>query len=116
MNNPSEQLPVEIDVRAVKQLLDEKKDFFFLDCREQSEFDVARIDGATLIPLGQMRERVAELESHRDRRIIVHCHHGGRSLRVTNYLREQGFKKTQNMAGGIDVWSQQIDPSVPRYR
>lgn len=116
MNDPTEQLPVEIDVQAVKKLLDERADFFFIDCREQSEFDEARIDGATLIPMGQIQDRLTELEPHRNRRIVVHCHHGGRSMRVTNYLREQGFSKTQNMTGGIDVWSQQIDPTVPRYR
>ena len=116
MADPSEQLPIEIDVHAVKQLLGEQADFLFIDCREQKEFDVARIAAATLIPMGQTQQRIGELEPYRDKRIVVHCHHGGRSLRVTHFLREQGFQKTQNMAGGIDVWSQQIDSSVPRYR
>jgi rhodanese-related sulfurtransferase len=56
-----------------------------------------------------------ELESHRNRHIVVLCHVGGRSLRVTRWLRQQGFTQAQNLSGGIDQWSQEIDPSVPRY-
>ena len=60
-------------------------------------------------------ERVGEIEMHRDRLIVIHCHHGGRSLRVARWLRENGFQHAQSMAGGIDEWSQEIDSSVPRY-
>ena len=63
----------------------------------------------------RLRERIDELEAHRDGRIVVHCHHGGRSMQVTQALRSMGFEQTQNMAGGIDAWSQLIDDSVPRY-
>ena len=59
--------------------------------------------------------RAAELEPHKNGEIVVHCHHGGRSLRVVNWLRQQGYAHAINMAGGIDQWSQVIDPSVPRY-
>ena len=64
-----------------------------------------------------MREVPARLAELGDKagRIIVHCHHGGRSLRVTNYLRQQGFSQAQNMSGGIDAWSLEVDPAVPRY-
>ena len=65
-----------------------------------------------------MREipsRVGELGGKEAGRVVVHCHPGGRSLRVTQYLRQQGFTQVQNMAGGIDAWSQQVDSSVPRY-
>jgi rhodanese-related sulfurtransferase len=55
------------------------------------------------------------LEPYRHQRIVVQCHHGGRSLRVTHYLRGQGFDQAQNLSGGIDAWSVAIDPSVPRY-
>ena len=68
-----------------------------------------------LLPMSEITERVAELEPYRNSEIIVHCHHGGRSLRVTNWLRQQGFAMVTNMAGGIDQWSQSIDPAVPRY-
>ncbi|HQU46751.1 MAG TPA: rhodanese-like domain-containing protein, partial [Pirellulales bacterium] len=60
-------------------------------------------------------QRVSELEPHRGRAIVVHCHHGGRSLRVAQWLRQQGFAAAQSMSGGIDAWAAEIDPDVPRY-
>ena len=62
-----------------------------------------------------LADRIADLEPHRQREIIIHCHHGGRSLRVANWLRRNGFEGARSMAGGIDQWSLQIDPSIPRY-
>lgn len=108
-------LPIEIDVRTVKGLLDGQEEFLLLDCREPDEFNFARIEGSTLIPMKQIPNRLEELAGYRDKRIVVHCHHGGRSLRVTNWLRQQGFSQVQNMTGGIDAWSAEIDPAVPRY-
>ena len=108
-------LPLEIDVRSVKALLDRKEDFLLLDCREQDEFNVARIAGSTLIPMREIPNRLSELEPFQEKRIIIHCHHGGRSSRVTNWLRQQGFASAQNMTGGIDAWSLEVDPTVPRY-
>jgi adenylyltransferase/sulfurtransferase len=107
--------PLEMDCRSVKARLDAGEDFLFIDCREPDEYAVAHIANTTLIPMGQISGRVAELEPYRDSSIVVHCHHGGRSLRVTNWLRQQGFSKATNMSGGIDEWSQQVDSSVPRY-
>ena len=107
--------PLEIDCRAVKARLNAGEAFLFLDCREPDEYATAHIEGTKLIPMSELAGRVAELESHRNSAIVVHCHHGGRSLRVTNWLRQQGFAETSNMAGGIDEWSQQIDPQIPRY-
>lgn len=86
-----------------------------LDCREREEHAVARIDGARLIPMSELAARVGELTMPRDARFVVHCHHGGRSLRVVHWLRGQGFSHAQSMAGGIDQWSQEIDGTVPRY-
>ena len=106
---------LEMDCRAVKAWRDQGKPFLFLDCREPNERVAAFIDGTTLIPMSELASRVAELDPHRDEAIVVHCHHGGRSMRVTNWLRQQGFAHVTNMSGGIDEWSQQIDPSVPRY-
>ncbi len=107
--------PLEIDCRAVKAWLDSGKAFLFLDCREPEEHVTSHIAGTTLIPMSELPQRVGELDSYRDSAIVVHCHHGGRSLRVTNWLRQQDFAHATNMSGGIDEWSQQIDPSVPRY-
>ena len=75
----------------------------------------ANIAGSTFIPMGELQARLAELEPHKQDHIVVHCHHGGRSLRVTHFLRQQGFTQVQNMSGGIDAWSVQVDASVPRY-
>lgn len=106
---------MEIDCRAVKDKLDSGDSFVFLDCRETSEYESVKIDGTTLIPMSEMAERVGELEDKRDSEIIIHCHHGGRSLRVANWLRQQGFSTAQSMAGGIDVWATDIEPGMLRY-
>lgn len=106
---------IEIDVHAVKALRTEGEPFLLLDCREPDEHAIARIDGAVLIPMQQVPDRLAEIEAWRDRRIVVHCHHGGRSLRVTRFLRGHGFETVHNMTGGIEAWSLEIDQSVPRY-
>jgi rhodanese-related sulfurtransferase len=108
-------LSLEIDVRTVKQLLDRGDRFTLLDCREPDEVTAACIAGSTHIPMREIPSRLEELEPHKTGRLVVHCHHGGRSLRVTQFLRQQGFDQAQNMAGGIDAWSQEIDATVPRY-
>jgi rhodanese-related sulfurtransferase len=108
-------VPLEIDVAAVKQKLDAGDDFLFVDCREAKEHATANIAAAKLVPMGEIADRLGELEPHKERPLVVHCHHGGRSLRVARWLREQGFTQAQSMAGGIDTWSQQIDSAVPRY-
>jgi rhodanese-related sulfurtransferase len=107
--------PLHIDVRSVKDLMDSGEDMLLLDCREVNEHAIACIDGAKLIPLGEAANRLAELERYRNRRIVAHCHHGGRSLKMTLWLRSQGFNKVQNMTGGIDTWALLIDTSLPRY-
>ena len=108
-------VPIEIDVKSVKALLDQKADLFLLDCRRPDEHTLVHIDEAQLIPMDEIQARVGELESHRERPIVVHCHHGGRSLRVTNWLRSQGFTNVRNMTGGIDAWSLQVDSTKMRY-
>ena len=111
----SSDLPIEIDVASVNAMQNNGDDFLLLDVRESSEYETAKIDGSVLIPMNDIGERIGELESYRDRLIVVHCHHGGRSLKVTHALRYNGFAKVQNMTGGIDQWSSEIDDSVPRY-
>lgn len=114
MSNETE-LPIEVDVTEVQSLRDQGDSFLLLDVRERDEYDTAKIEGSLLIPMSELRDRLDELETHRESRIIVHCHHGGRSMQVTNALRARDYAKCQNMAGGIDQWSVQIDPSVSRY-
>jgi len=108
-------MEIETDCRSVRAGLAAGEDLLFVDCREADEYAVAKIEGAKLLPMSELAERIGELEPHRDRRIVIHCHHGGRSLRVANWLRGQGFSKAQSMAGGIDAWATEIDPTVPRY-
>jgi rhodanese-related sulfurtransferase len=110
-------LPFDIDVHSVKKLIDANEaSFMLLDCREPDEHATAQIAGAKLIPMRTIPERLGDLEPFRDGRIVVHCHHGGRSARVTTWLKQQGFANVQNMTGGIDAWSLEIDPKVPRYK
>ena len=106
---------MEVDCKTVKAKLDAGEDFVFIDCREQNEYDLVKIEGTILIPMGEIPERISELQQHKDSEVIVHCHHGGRSLSVANWLKSQGFQSALSMAGGIDVWAQQIAPSLPRY-
>lgn len=113
--SPDQLNPIEISVGEVKAMLDAPEDFLLIDCREQNEYDHCQIKGSNLIPMNETPAKLAELESHRDKRIVVHCHHGGRSLQVTHFLRQQGFDQAQNMSGGIDAWSLEIDPEIPRY-
>ena len=105
---------IEIDVQSVKQLLD-AEEILLIDCREPDEYETAKIDGSVLMPMSQWADVSGQLDQHQGKRVVVHCHHGGRSLRVTQWLRENGFPEAQNMTGGIDVWSQSIDEGVPRY-
>ncbi|MBI3466010.1 MAG: rhodanese [Planctomycetes bacterium] len=108
-------VPLEIDCRAVKARLDAGDDLVFVDCREPSEHEIVRIDGASLLPMSQFAARIGELEPHRDRPIVIHCHHGGRSLQVAAWLRQRGFAQAQSMAGGIDRWAGEIEPGMARY-
>jgi len=86
-----------------------------LDCRTPEEHATARIAGSLLLPMQELPERLGELEAWRTKPVIVHCHHGVRSLRVTNWLRERGFAAVSSMQGGIDAWSTDVDKNVPRY-
>lgn len=106
---------METDCQSVKARLDAGDDFLFLDVREQDEFDHVSLNGSTLIPMSEIQERLNELEPHKEKEIVVFCHHGVRSMQVTMWLAHQGFTTVKNMAGGIDVWSQTVDPTVKRY-
>jgi rhodanese-related sulfurtransferase len=85
-----------------------------IDVREQWEYDTAHIEGSKLIPMGEFAAR-AHQELDPEDRLLILCHHGARSLSVTNWLRQQGFEAAQSVAGGIDAWSNRVDPKVPRY-
>jgi adenylyltransferase/sulfurtransferase len=103
----------EIDALTLKEWMDAKKKFVLVDVREPQEFEIAAIPGAKLIPLGQIAARVSELDSADE--IVLQCHHGSRSARAQAALAKFGFKKTYNLAGGIDAWATDVEPGMPRY-
>jgi rhodanese-related sulfurtransferase len=88
-------------------------DVVLLDVREQDELAVAAVEEAVHIPMGEIPARVRELD--RDRPLVVMCHSGGRSRRVAEFLRANGFEHVFNLRGGIDSWSTELDARVPRY-
>jgi len=103
----------EIGPREVKKMIDEKQPFVLIDVREPHEFQICRIPGSTLIPLGEIPKRMHELDSASE--IVVHCRSGQRSARAVEFLMKAGFQKIHNLKGGILAWSDQVDPSVPKY-
>ena len=104
----------EITPEQVQSKRDAGEKFTLLDVREPWEFEAARIDGAKLMPMGDVPSR-AHQELDPEDYVVVVCHHGVRSMNVTAWLRQQGFEKAQSMRGGIDAWSRCVDGKVPMY-
>ena len=107
-------VPLELTVEESHRLLNTAaSDTHLIDVREPYEFEICAIPGAEPIPMRQIPEHLGDLP--REKHLLIHCHHGGRSLRVTEYLRAQGFPRVSNVAGGIEAWAEQIDPTLRRY-
>lgn len=104
----------EISPRETQRRL-EAGEITLIDCRRDEEYDAVRIEGVDLFPLDDLGSMLDELESLRDKPVVIHCHSGVRSLKAAAFLRAQGFEDARSMAGGIDLWSIDIDQSVPRY-
>jgi sulfur-carrier protein adenylyltransferase/sulfurtransferase len=102
----------EVQVEELKRRLDAGEDIFVLDVREPHEYQICNINGY-LIPLGDLPKRVHELDSSRE--IVAHCRSGVRSAKAVNFLRQAGFKKVHNLAGGILAWADRVDPKMPKY-
>ena len=102
-----------ITPHELKSRLDKGETLVLLDVREQWEYDLAKLSGSTLIPLGTLPQSLAKL--NRNSEIVAICHHGMRSADATNFLLQQGFANVKNLVGGIDAWSVQVDGTVPRY-
>jgi rhodanese-related sulfurtransferase len=108
--------PLEISVREVQERIDAGEKLHLIDVREPHEFAIAKIGGASLVPMRQIPGELQELEKRADDApLIVFCHHGVRSLNVVEWLRQQGVANCVSMSGGIDAWSLSVDSSVPRY-
>jgi len=109
-------LPFEITPQDVHSRQAGGEKLHLIDVREPAEFQLARIEGAELIPMRTVPAQLPKLEGLADEgTLVVYCHHGVRSLNVVSWLREQGVEACQSMAGGIDRWSIEIDQAVPRY-
>ncbi len=108
-------LPTELGVEEVQALRQSGNQPRLIDCRELDEWHICKIDGAELIPLSQFMDLARLKLSDKSQHLIVYCHHGVRSMRATLWLRQQGYENAQSMRGGIDLWSELIDPAVPRY-
>ena len=108
------ELPVpEITVEELKARIDRNERFVLLDVREPYEWDISRIPGAKLIPLGELSSRMSELDTADE--IIIHCKVGGRSATAVRHLQKAGFSKLLNVAGGILAWADRVDTSMPKY-
>jgi rhodanese-related sulfurtransferase len=106
-------LDYEISAAEASTLLEEGK-ARLLDVREPWEFQTAHVEGCLLIPMNEIPARAGQ-ELDAAGRLLVLCHHGVRSLNVTTWLRRQGFAQAQSIVGGIDAWSLEVDPTIPRY-
>jgi len=102
-----------MSVKEAKDKLDNDKNFFLLDVREDNEFEFVHVNGANHIKMGEVQNRLSEIP--KDKEIGVMCLSGGRSGRITNYLVQQGYQAI-NIEGGISRYSSEVDPSLPRYR
>ena len=105
-------IPIEIDVTEAARLSKEPGTVL-LDVREPYELAICQIDGSQNIPMRSVPGRLAEIP--RDQRILVLCHHGARSMQVTEYLRANGYASASNIAGGTEAWAEYVDPSLARY-
>ena len=104
----------EISAEELRREMDQKgPDLVLIDVREPHEWDIAHIEGARLIPLGQLPERLGELDGHAE--IVTHCHHGVRSMKALALLKGAGFGRVRSLAGGIDAWADRIEVGMPRY-
>lgn len=104
---------MQIEPREVKQRLDRGEKILIVDVREQWEHDICKIQGAKLVPLRTLPASLTVFEGAEG--VVVYCHHGMRSLDATVWLRSQGIENARSMAGGIERWSTEIDPVIPRY-
>jgi rhodanese-related sulfurtransferase len=106
----------EVSVESLKASLDRRDPLWILDVREPREFEICRIPGSTLIPLGDLPKRLSEIPQGKDApEIVVHCKMGGRSAKAVALLRDRGITNARNLTGGILAWIDRVDPTLPRY-
>ena len=108
---------MEITPAKLKEWLDEIDSSLLniIDCREQDEWEICHIKEASLIPLSVFTESINKFKDSKSMTFVIYCHHGIRSLHATHQMRSKGFKNTYSLAGGIERWSYDIDPTIARY-
>ena len=99
----------------VKAKLDSNEPMVLLDVRQPEEYAICKLANSQLVPLGELPRRVEEVEIEPGTLVVVYCHHGVRSISGAMMLLQAGFKNVASMSGGIEAWSQLVDPTVPRY-
>lgn len=113
METGEAELPLEISPREAAEVLKKEKGVLLVDVREAWEYEICRIAGAKLIPMGTIPAHLHELDTEDE--VICYCHHGMRSMDVAVWLRGQGVRSARSLAGGIERWSAEIDATVARY-
>ncbi|MCP4849532.1 MAG: sulfurtransferase [Verrucomicrobiaceae bacterium] len=107
---------MEISAPELKRLITENAEAIHLiDCRDAEEWRLCHIEGSELIPLSEFAQKTADWDPADKRKKIIYCHHGIRSLQATIFLRTKGFEDTYSLQGGIDAWSVEVNPMMPRY-
>jgi rhodanese-related sulfurtransferase len=106
---------LQISPKDLAQQLQSENPPHLLDVRQREEHDLVALPNSTLIPLGELIFRAEEIDDWKDQEIVVYCHHGIRSLNAIGQLQHLGFKQLRNLAGGIDRWTTEVDPKLPRY-
>lgn len=96
-----------------RRLTEDPDSFLLLDVREEDEREISAIEPSLHIPMGEVLGRLSEIP--RGREIVVYCHLGSRSEMIASYLETEGFPRVRNLTGGIDAWSTEVDPAIPRY-
>lgn len=108
------ELPLEVTCQEAAERR-RNPDCLLVDCREPEEHALVAINGAMLLPMSEIEQRIRELDAWQDRPMLVYCHLGVRSARTAQWLRSQGFAQAQSVAGGIDRWAMEIEPGMARY-
>jgi len=104
----------EITPKEVKRRLDAGETFAILDVREPQEVAICKLPNSMHIPIGELQQRMSELEPYKDKTIIVYCHLGGRSIQCVRFMRQLGYNAI-NLTGGTEAWSDEVDPSLAKY-
>ena len=108
-------LGFEVSPEQLKKKINAGEEMLILDVRDLEEYSIANIEGAKLVPLGSLPQRLDKLAAWRDRLVVVYCHVGQRSIEAMEILQDAGFKELKMLAGGIDAWCEEIEPHKPRY-